>query len=191
MTAGNKKNLKALVAGCREGNESDWTELVNRMAPVIFSICYRNRLSQEESFDVFGKVSLLVLKNLAGLREEAKILAYVATITRREAVEIRRRTRSLVTMSGIGESEHPAPPDGIDTIPPLEQEEDLEMMALALAGLSQKCRSLLTMLFLEPKVFTYREISLRTGIPVSSIGPTRQRCLDKLRTKMIDRGYLE
>jgi RNA polymerase sigma factor (sigma-70 family) len=189
MTTGKGKSTRALVAGCREGNGEDWAELIDRISPLILSICYRFRLSREERYDVFGKVSLLLLENLARLRDEDRVFGYVATITAREANAVRiaqsSRTQRLsepaVDAASIEKSQkwHTG----------LEQEEDLEIMARAFAGLTWKCRELLKMLFLESEDLSYREISGRLGIPVSSIGPTRGRCLDKLRARLLKEGF--
>ena len=50
----------------------------------------------------------------------------------------------------------------------------------ALAGLSPCCQRLIALLIEDPPL-PYVEISARLGIPVGSIGPSRRRCLDKLR----------
>ena len=50
----------------------------------------------------------------------------------------------------------------------------------AFTDLPVNCQQLLALLIAEPPV-PYAEISVRLGIPVGSIGPTRSRCLDRLR----------
>ena len=50
----------------------------------------------------------------------------------------------------------------------------------ALNGLTPFCQQLIALLTEDPPV-PYVEISARLGIPVGSIGPSRRRCLDKLR----------
>jgi RNA polymerase sigma factor (sigma-70 family) len=50
----------------------------------------------------------------------------------------------------------------------------------ALLDLPPQAQRLIALLAADPPV-PYAEISARLGIPVGSIGPTRRRCLDKLR----------
>jgi RNA polymerase sigma factor (sigma-70 family) len=54
--------------------------------------------------------------------------------------------------------------------------------------LTGRCRELVRMLYFEMRQFTYEEIGERMGIPVASVGPTRARCLEKLRTILRRRG---
>jgi DNA-directed RNA polymerase specialized sigma24 family protein len=50
----------------------------------------------------------------------------------------------------------------------------------AVAHLPPCCQQLIALLLQDPPV-PYAEISARLGIPAGSIGPTRRRCLGKLR----------
>ena len=189
MTTGKGKSTRALVAGCRKGNGEDWAELIDRISPLILSICFRYRLSREERFDVFGKVSLLLLENLSRLRDEDRVFGYVATITAREANAVRSAVSSgmerlyepMIDAASIEKSR--------DLRTAVEEEDDLEIMARAFAGLSWKCRELLKILFIDADDISYREISRRIGMPVSSIGPTRGRCLEKLRVRLLKEGF--
>jgi RNA polymerase sigma factor (sigma-70 family) len=191
MTTNKGKSIKILIAGCRKGNKHDWTELIERLAPVVFSACYRFRLSREESYDVFGKVSLLVLENLNNLRDEERIYGYVSTISHREANALKTRSRIFTTGLSANDYESSDEAEDMLPLPRMELDEDLEIMSRAYSGLSHKCQELLRLLFLESEGISYKDISRRLGLPVSSIGPNRSRCLDKLRHNMIKEGYEE
>lgn len=191
MTTSKDKSVEALIAGCRKGDRHDWAELIDRLAPVIFSACYRIRLSREESYDVFGKVSLLLLENLDKVRHDERIYGYVSTIAHHEAKAMKSRSRRLdlklrhwdaISNAGAGQDFYKSR---------LESEEELDMMSRAFEALSHKCRELLRLLFFETADVSYRDISRQLGIPISSIGPTRGRCLEKLRQNMIKEGYEE
>jgi RNA polymerase sigma factor (sigma-70 family) len=191
MTNSKDKSIGALIAGCRDGNKHDWSELIERLSPAIFSACYRFRLSREESYDVFGKVSLSLLENLTNLREEKRIFGYVATIAHHEAAALRARNRMFRKKADelVSELHHE---DGFQSmILPIEKDQDLEIMQKAFSGISDKCQKLLRMLFLDTDNISYRDISRELGIPVASIGPTRGRCLQRLRAQMIKEGFEE
>jgi RNA polymerase sigma factor (sigma-70 family) len=191
MTESKDKSIKALVAGCRNGDEKDWSELMERLAPVIFSVSYRFRLSREESFDVFGKVSLLLLENLPNLRDSDRIFGYVSTIAYHEATAIKAKSNLLRLKLSEQMQDKYMTVQNTDAFFNFEIENDLKIMARAFAGISRKCQTLLRMLFVDNEEASYQAISQRMGMPVSSIGPTRGRCLEKLKRKMIEEGFEE
>jgi DNA-directed RNA polymerase specialized sigma24 family protein len=53
-------------------------------------------------------------------------------------------------------------------------------------ALDERCRKLLTLLFYRPDPASYEEIATTLGIRVGGIGPTRARCLQKLRVLLGD-----
>jgi DNA-directed RNA polymerase specialized sigma24 family protein len=71
----------------------------------------------------------------------------------------------------------------------LAQERHIALRA-AFAGLSEQCQQLLTLLFHDPPT-PYATISATMGLPVGGIGPSRQRCLDKLRTSAPMAAHLD
>lgn len=188
MTSSRDKSIKALVTGCRKGDKRDWAELIDRISPAIFSVCYRFRLAREESFDVFGKVSLLVLENLDGLREESKIFGYVSTIAYHEAAAVKSRSK-LLTEAEREHAEHQSNLDwNLAAQEMIELDQELKTLSEAFYELPPRCQELLRLLFFESDSISYRDIARRMKIPVSSIGPTRMRCLRKLRKIMKDKG---
>ena len=60
----------------------------------------------------------------------------------------------------------------------------------ALAHLDARCRTLLHAVFLSPEEMSYRDIAKELGIPVNSMGPTRKRCLNKLKKILTEMEYL-
>ncbi len=188
MTSSRDKSIKALVTGCRKGNKHDWAELIDRISPAIFSVCYRFRLAREESFDVFGKVSLLVLENLDRLRNESRIFGYVSTIAYHEAAAMKARSK-LVNEAEREHAEHQTNLDWSSAAQEMiELDRELKTLSDAFYELPTRCQELLRLLFFESESMSYRDISRRMKIPVSSIGPTRMRCLKTLRQIMKEKG---
>jgi len=191
MTANKEKSIETLIAGCRRGDRQDWKELIDRLGPVVFSACYRLRLSREECYDVFGKVSLLILENLDNLRESGRVFGYVSKIAFNEALAIVNRRRMIKGKYRRLASESERIDEAISDPARFEHEEELEIMSRAFEKLPRRCRDLLRLLFWETDKVSYKDISRRLKMPVSSIGPNRGRCLEKLRLEMIDEGYEE
>ena len=66
--------------------------------------------------------------------------------------------------------------------------EELQAMRDAIQELPTRCRSLITMMYLDRKEWTYGEIGAELNMPETSVGPTKLRCLDKLRGLLGRRG---
>ncbi|MHC4954230.1 MAG: RNA polymerase sigma factor, partial [Planctomycetota bacterium] len=62
--------------------------------------------------------------------------------------------------------------------------EEEELVRRALAAVSERCRELISLLYFEPAALSYDEIAERLGVPRGSLGPTRRRCLDRMRTAL-------
>jgi RNA polymerase sigma factor (sigma-70 family) len=101
------------------------------------------------------------------------------TVTRRRAFLVLRSSKSSVP---IDEFDEPAVDSRIAAI---DREHAMER---ALEGLPERCRSLLEMLYFDPTEPSYAAVASRAGIPAASIGPTRARCLEKLRKLLSDDG---
>jgi len=169
-----------LVARAKNGDKQAWDALVERYAPLIWSICRRYRLGRADAEDVGQIVWLHLVDQLDGLREPAALAGWLATTTRRECL---RALRTAQRRQASGQV------PGIENIPDqhtriAEQEllifERNAALREALTQLPPRCQQLMALLLQDPPL-PYAQISARLGIPVGSIGPSRARCLNKLR----------
>ena len=169
-----------LVTRAGNGDTQAWDALVERYSPLIWSVCRRHRLGDADTQDVGQSAWLRLADQLHRIRDPAALPGWLATVTRRECLRILRTERGV-------------PPAGCgldaETVPD-EQAGTAEQQLLAAerhAALREAFRDLppsgqrLILLLIEDPPTPYAEISARLGIPVGSIGPTRRRCLDKLR----------
>ena len=172
--------ITGLVARARQGDQQAWDALVDCYAPLIWSICRRYRLDGADAEDVAQDVWLRLMDQIDKVRDPAALAGWLATTTRRECCRVLRVARRPQT-AWLGLD--------ADTIPdeqarPAEQEllatERHAALREAFAHLPPCCQQLLTLFIADPPV-PYSDISARLGIPVGSIGPSRGRCLDKLR----------
>ena len=165
-----------LIEAARAGDESAWHELVRRYAPLIWSVCRRYRLTETATEDVAGMVWLRLVDGLATVREPAALPGWLATVTRRECLAVlRRRNRE----TPLGDLETVASVEPATDAWLLDEERRIALRE-AISRLSEKDRKLMSMLLTDPPA-GYAEISATLGIPIGSIGPTRQRCLDRIR----------
>jgi RNA polymerase sigma factor (sigma-70 family) len=173
-------SVVALVARAAGSDQAAWDELVDRYAPLVWSICLRFELSSQDIEDVGQTVWLRLVEQLGKLREPAALPGWLATTTRRECLRVVKAAQK-VEMSGDELEERLSSRTDAAAI---EQEiimaERNALLRAALAELPPRCRQLFSMLISDPPR-SYAEISAVMGIPVGSIGPERGRCLKRLR----------
>ena len=170
----------ALVNRAAAGDQRAWNEIVERYAPLVWSICLRYRLDRQDTDDVGQSVWLLLVERIGRLREPAALPGWIATTTQRECLRILRAARRHDHAELLPEEQMPADPD--DTM--IEEEvlaaERDAVIRAAFAELPRGCRELLALLVSDPPR-SYEDISATLGMRVGSIGPMRARCLDRLR----------
>src|SRR5215831_5048953 len=171
----------ALVARAASGDQAAWNELVERYAPLVWSICLRyQQLSRQDIDDVGQSVWLLLVENIGSLREAAALPGWLATTTRRECLRILRAGRRHEHADLPPEDHMPPDPDARAIDEEVIVAERNAALRAAFAELPPRCYQLLSMLVSDPPP-PYAEISAKLDIPVGSIGPTRARCLERLR----------
>lgn len=168
-----------LVERASGGDRTAWDELVQRYAPLVWSLCRRHGLAGADADDVGAVVWLRLVEKLADLREPAALPGWLATTTRRECLQaLRARQRQIpVDHEDLGALSDDRVADSDEWL--LTQERHIALRA-AYAQLPERCRRLLALLFREPPA-TYTEISAELDLAVGAIGPNRQRCLARLR----------
>ena len=169
-----------LVARAKNDDRQAWDALVERYAPLIWSICRRYRLGDADAEDVGQSVWLYFVDHLHKIRDPAALPGWLATTTRRECARALR---------AASRAHAPGHAQDAETIPDhhaqmAEQQlltaERNAALREAFLHLPACYQQLITLLIQDPPV-PYATISARLGIPVGSIGPTRDRCLHRLR----------
>lgn len=175
-----------LIAACLEGDSAAWEALITRYRRLIYSIPIKARLSVDDAADIFQSVSLKLYEKLQTLRDHQKISSWLITTTTRECWRVIARNRREGTLAV---SDEPNSLDALSEIPasgPLadEQRQALQQQHIlrqAVESLPDRCRELITMLYYQKDELSYSDIARRMNMPVSSVGPTRARCLEKLK----------
>ena len=169
-----------LVTRAQHGDQQAWSTLVERYAPLVWSICRRYRLSAADTDDVSQTVWLRLVAQLDQVRDPAALAGWITTTTWRECGRIRRALRPFQTARQEADTGNLADTATEPAESQLLAAERRAALRQAFTCLPPSCQQLLAMLIEDPPV-PYAQISARLGIPVGSIGPTRRRCLQKLR----------
>jgi RNA polymerase sigma factor (sigma-70 family) len=172
------RRLEVLVDAARSGREDAIAQIVTQLSPLLWQVARAAGLSTSDAEDVLQTVWLRLLTHLDGIHTSSALTAWLVTTTRREAWRVR----------GTGRRQFPADQDWLDAIPDQRPgAEDLAVAAdlrrelwAALGQLPPQCQELLRIVAFVPRP-DYDAVAAALGMPRGSIGPTRGRCLAKLR----------
>src|SRR5262245_36439456 len=160
-----------LIKSCLDGNQNAWSELIDRYQRLIYSVARKLSRSPEDAADVFQQVCLELYQRLPHLRDLETLPAWLMIVTRRQAGAQLRSGKLMVPLK----EDYPALEDYIGSV------ENEHLVESAMLDLPERCRLMINLLYLYPSPLSYAAVAERLGMPVSSIGPTRARCLEKLR----------
>jgi RNA polymerase sigma factor (sigma-70 family) len=161
----------ALCTRAAAGDQGAWDDIVDRYAPMVWSICTRFRLSDRDLEDVAQNVWLLLVDQLGKLPEPAVLAAWLAATTRRECLRLATASRRPEPLE---------PPDAGVTGEEVIMAERNAALRAALAELPASCQPLMDMLVSDPP-YSYAAIGTALGITVECIGSLRARCLERIR----------
>lgn len=173
-----------LIRGCKKGEARAWDWMVKKYERLVFSIPRSYGLSPADAADVSQLTFGILISSLDSLTEESNVKAWLATVARRHTWRVMEKARR----EGPGrEGDLADKPWLLGGEEPSERWETIDWLDRGLSELSEPCRRLLTALYLDTSEPSYAEVSERFGMPVGSIGPTRARCLRRLRAALGER----
>jgi RNA polymerase sigma factor (sigma-70 family) len=170
-----------LVTRARSGDKQAWDDIVERYAPLVWSICRQYRLGDADAEDVGQTVWLHLVDHLDDLRDPAALPGWLATTTRRQCIRVRQAATWLPQVAWpLVDADNMADTDAVLAEQELLLAERYAVLREAMSDLPPGYRELIGLLTADPPV-PCAEISARLGIPIGSIGPSRSRCLARLR----------
>lgn len=177
----------ALIARCKAGDGPAWEALANRYQRLVYAIVMRMQFDEHSAADVFQTVFLRLLDHLPRLSDPDRLQAWIVTTAKRESLLQRKRAGRTVSLTPRVDDEAIDVAD--DALLPQDLLESLQEQSLvreAMEMIDLRCRELLSLLYTDDDKAAYEEIAQQLGIAIGSIGPTRARCLEKLR-KLLER----
>jgi RNA polymerase sigma factor (sigma-70 family) len=165
----------------RAGDEAALDELVRMMSPVLWHVVRATGLDREAAEDVVQNTWLTLVRSADSVRDPQAITRWLCTSARREAWRVSKAaTRIRPVEDEVLDARMP-----VASSPEAEVVTDDEKAHLwrALGRLPERCQKLLRIVAWEPRP-DYSSVAEGLGMPIGSIGPTRRRCLDKLRVEL-------
>jgi RNA polymerase sigma factor (sigma-70 family) len=160
-----------LLRRCGCGDDEAWQSLVSKYERLVYSIALREGLDPDDAADVTQEVFAALLSAVETIDQPDRLGSWLMTVTRRMTWRRRSNRRATAELDGV--------------LATLDDPNDELVRAVwlyeAVSALGEPCSSIIVALFLDPAEPSYAEIALRLGRPIGSLGPTRARCLERLR----------
>jgi RNA polymerase sigma factor (sigma-70 family) len=160
-----------------EGDQDAWDTVVRQYAGLVWSVARSFRLGAAATDDVVQTVWLRFAEHCGRIRQPERLASWLATTTRNEALRVIRGNTRLTPTASVTEGAELTASTIEDLV---TDDETLRAVLAAFAQLPEEDQQLLRLLCTVPPL-DYQTIAELLGRPIGSIGPTRARCLDRLR----------
>jgi len=173
-------HVTQLVARAAARDRAAWDEIVDRYVALLWNVALKHGLSESDAADVVQTTWLRLLEHIGDIRDPSRLSSWLATTAQREAYRVIALRRRVVP-TGDDEGSFDGPdhtlPDPDEQLLAAERAVDLRR---AVEVLPRPWQRLVGLLVSDPPL-SYQEISRQLDLPVGSIGPTRGRCMARLR----------
>lgn len=174
-------NSAELVGRIRTGDGSAWPELVDRYEPLLRRLARQYRLSGQDTEDAIQLTWLRCLEHIDQLTHADRLRGWLATVCRRESMRLATKRRREIAVGEqtvtrlVDEGQEERDPGA-----EMARRDEHDRLSRAITALPERQRQVLIEL-LKEESRGYLDLSRRLGLPVGSIGPTRQRAIARLR----------
>jgi RNA polymerase sigma factor (sigma-70 family) len=183
--------ITELVTGALAGHQAAWNALVERLHRVVWKSVNMMTYDHEVRDDAFAATWLRLAERLDTIREPEKLPGWLTTTACNEVRQIlRQRGRQHVsltdswagTRAGIGDLLDTLVDDDGEHSRGMELDDQRRSTRAAFARLDETCREIIAVLVLADPPIPYDEASEQLGRPIGSLGPSRRRCLEKMKS---------
>ena len=175
----------AAFVAWRDGDEGALEELVRMLSPVLWQVVRATGLDTTLAEDVVQATWLALVKSADSISTPQAVAGWLCTTARREAWRVSKKDRRETATED--DALAPALPHTSSPESAVVLADDQARLLACLERLNERCRRLLRIVAAGARP-DYQEISRTLGMPVGSIGPTRARCLEKLRDELVLAG---
>ena len=172
-------DVARLVRQAGAGDKQAWERLVDQYNRLVWSITREFKLVESDAADVSQTTWMRLIEHINRIEHPERVGSWLAATARNECLRSLAARKRLVLAHEDDHFDGPAE-DEPEVDEALLAAERAEVVREAMAHLPHRWQRLMEMLMADPPV-SYAEISDELGLPVGSIGPTRGRCLARLR----------
>ena len=155
--------------------------MLDRYERLVFSIPLNYGLSREDAADVAQITFTILMQSLDSLADDSRLGAWLSTVARRHSWRAMERGRRESPARGEDLAASATLVGRKDDGESVERWELLEWLNEGLNLLDERCRELLVALYFDPQEPSYAEIAERFGMRPGGVGPTRARCLQRMK----------
>ena len=172
------RQLVSLVRAAAARDDHAWNTLYARFTPTLRAAARGFRLCPADVDDVVQQTWLAAFRHIDTLEKPDAICGWLLVTARREALRIlQRRVREVVTDEVPEHAEPQAAPPESDLI----EEEQRRALRAAVQRLQGRKQLVIDAMLRTPDA-SYVDLAQRLRMPIGSIGPTRERGLERLRS---------
>lgn len=172
-----------LFAGFRDGDEPAMGELVSVLTPILWHTARAQRLDRESAEDVVQSTWLALVRAADTIVDPQAVLAWLIVTTKRESWRVAKRA-DRVEPREFEDDDVTTPAGDLPEERVLRSDSDSRLWQ-HIAQLPERCQALLRVIAFSDRP-DYAAVAKALGMPIGSIGPTRGRCLAKLRLQLAD-----
>jgi RNA polymerase sigma factor (sigma-70 family) len=173
-------DVTRLVRRAASGDQHAWEGLVDKYGRLIWSITRDFKLVESDAADVFQTTWMRLIEHIDRIQHADRVGSWLASTARNECLRCLANRKRVVLSYGEDTFEEAAASHEPEIDEALLAQEQAAVVRQAVTQLPQHWQRLMEMLMADPPA-SYAEISDELGVPVGSIGPTRGRCLARLR----------
>lgn len=171
-----------LLGAARQGSEDALGQMVTELSPLLWQVARAAGLSSGDAEDVLQTTWMRLVAHLGDIHDSAALTSWLVTTTKREAWRVSAEGRRQLPADQ--ESFAELPDQGPGSEEQVITEDQRRVLWAAIGQLSRRCQELLRIIAFAPRP-DYSAVAAALGMPVGSIGPTRGRCLAKLRVLLV------
>lgn len=171
----------------RRGDQRGWESLVELLGPIALNAARRTRVSSEDAEDAVQRTFISLYQNRDKIQNAQTLPRWVAVTASRNALNLIRTRKEAISMEATNLDQVVADTEASAEVIAVQAVEQ-DLVHQGLDRLDDRCNRLLRALF-SSEDCDYRSLADDLKIPIGSIGPTRARCLDKLRRSLLKLGF--
>jgi len=169
-------DLAPVMAAAAAGDQQAWETLIHQFSGLISSVTWSYHLSPADAADVAQSVWLSLFENIGRIREPQALGGWIRTVAQNACRRLLRRAGRELPSVNVDMVE---PPEAVED--KLLEAQRKAALARALETLPLRQRTLMQVLIQDPAP-SYEAASTMLGMAIGSVGPTRQRSIDRLRS---------